>query len=308
MRLDGGRYYPGRETWRPLPAEVNTREHTWDAVAPHVYNVTDSDVYLANATLTFITSTGMADVTDFSNLGSSNTFDWFVLPISANLPIEPLSEGVVPTLEASSAGPKNGKWFYPEWEIAADRTLEGDELVQVRFDYTLNDGSVGTYLTEPFTLDDDDTATVTVHDSTAAESDGSVDVEVRLMVIDDTTAGPVLGASGGDGPGNNPQRLLFPVTVDYATSDGTATAGSDYTPVSGTLTFDGTDLTKTVSIPLINDDTDEDDETFTVTISNLVKDTSLESFLDAKVFIDYDVGTVTITEETLVPFQSDLVG
>ena len=28
-----------------------------------------------------------------------------------------------------------------------------------------------------------------------------------------------------------------PVTVDYATSDGTATAGSDYAAVNGTLTF-----------------------------------------------------------------------
>ena len=299
-RLDGGRHYPGGEARRPLPAEVNTREHTWDAVAPQVYNVTDEDVYLAGATLTFITGTGMAGVSDFSNLGSSDTFDWFVLPISAGLPIEPLPDGAVPTVEESPSGPRNGQWFHPEWKVADDRTLEGDELVQVRFDYALTDGSVGTHLPEPFILEDDDTATVSVRDATAEESDGNVDVTVRLTVIDDATAGPGLGASGGDGPDKSPQRLLFPVTVDYATSDGTATAGSDYTAVSGTLTLDGTDLTKTVSIPLIDDDTDEEDETFTVTISNLVRETSVQIFLDATVFIDHDVGTAVITEETLV--------
>ena len=207
-RLDGGRYYPGWETWRPLPNEVNTREHTWDAVAPHVYNVTDADVYLASASLTLITGTGMADVSDFSNLGSSNTFDWFVLPIRLGLPIEPLPDGVVPTVEDSPSGPRNGQWFHPEWRVADDRTLEGDELVQVRFDYTLNDGSVGFYLTEPFILEDDDTATVSVRDATAEESDGSVDVEVRLRVIDDATAGPGLGASGGDGPRQQPAEAV----------------------------------------------------------------------------------------------------
>ena len=39
------------------------------------------------------------------------------------------------------------------------------------------------------------------------------------------------------------------VTVDYATSDGTATAGADYTATSGTLTFAAGEKTKTVNVP-----------------------------------------------------------
>ncbi|MCE0446708.1 hypothetical protein LT493_25310 [Streptomyces tricolor] len=35
------------------------------------------------------------------------------------------------------------------------------------------------------------------------------------------------------------QPLTEPVTVTYATADGTAASGTDYTPVSGTLTFPG---------------------------------------------------------------------
>ena len=58
------------------------------------------------------------------------------------------------------------------------------------------------------------------------------------------------------------------VTVDYATSNGTATAGSDYTATSGTLTFNPGDITKTVSVPVLNDAIDDGGETVTLTLSN----------------------------------------
>ena len=58
------------------------------------------------------------------------------------------------------------------------------------------------------------------------------------------------------------------VTVDYATSDGTATEGSDYTSTSGTLTFAAGETEKTVSVPVLNDAHDDDGETFTLTLSN----------------------------------------
>ena len=58
------------------------------------------------------------------------------------------------------------------------------------------------------------------------------------------------------------------VTVDYATQDGTATAGSDYTETSGTLTFDVGETSKTVSVPIIEDTTDDDGETFKLLLSN----------------------------------------
>ena len=58
------------------------------------------------------------------------------------------------------------------------------------------------------------------------------------------------------------------VTVDYATSDGTATAGSDYTAASGTLTFAAGETSKTVSVPVLDDAHDEGSETLTLTLSN----------------------------------------
>ena len=58
------------------------------------------------------------------------------------------------------------------------------------------------------------------------------------------------------------------VTVDYATSNGTATAGSDYTATSGTLTFNPGDVTKTVSVPVLDDAIDDGGDTMTFTLSN----------------------------------------
>ncbi len=57
------------------------------------------------------------------------------------------------------------------------------------------------------------------------------------------------------------------VTVDYATADGTATAGSDYGPLAGTLTFKPGQLSKTVSVPVIGDTTPELDETVYLRLS-----------------------------------------
>jgi hypothetical protein len=58
------------------------------------------------------------------------------------------------------------------------------------------------------------------------------------------------------------------VQVDYATGDGTATAGSDYTAMSGTLTFNAGVTSQTFSVPILRDNLVEGDETFFVTLSN----------------------------------------
>ena len=58
------------------------------------------------------------------------------------------------------------------------------------------------------------------------------------------------------------------VSVDYATADGSATAGQDYTATSGTLTFDAGESSKTIAVPLLDDAIDEGEETFTLTLSN----------------------------------------
>jgi len=77
------------------------------------------------------------------------------------------------------------------------------------------------------------------------ENGGSVSIEVTRT-----------GGSAGE------------VTVDYATSDGTATVVDDYTSASGTLTFPDGDTSETFSVTIISDTTVEDDETVNLTLSN----------------------------------------
>ena len=58
-----------------------------------------------------------------------------------------------------------------------------------------------------------------------------------------------------------------PVAVAYATADGSATAGSDYTARKGQLTFDPGETAKTVSVAVLDDAHDEGAETLTLRLS-----------------------------------------
>ncbi|MGI0483129.1 Calx-beta domain-containing protein, partial [Geminocystis sp. CENA526] len=76
----------------------------------------------------------------------------------------------------------------------------------------------------------------------------------------------------------SPQNVLYTVTlsepgnqnvsVQYSTANGTATAGADYTATNGTLTFLPGEITKTISIPILNDSINEPNETFTLRLTN----------------------------------------
>ena len=59
-----------------------------------------------------------------------------------------------------------------------------------------------------------------------------------------------------------------PVAVDYATSDGTATAGEDYDATSGTLEIAAGETSKTIEVAVHADTEDEGEETLTLSLSN----------------------------------------
>src|SRR5580765_3318360 len=63
-------------------------------------------------------------------------------------------------------------------------------------------------------------------------------------------------------------EMTSTVSVDYATSDGTATAGLDYIAQSGRLTFAPFETNKTVTIPILADPLVEGSETVYVLLSN----------------------------------------
>ena len=61
-----------------------------------------------------------------------------------------------------------------------------------------------------------------------------------------------------------------PVSVTYATADGTATAPADFAAASGTLTFQPGEKVKTIAVSVVADTSIEQTETFTVAISGPV--------------------------------------
>ncbi len=68
---------------------------------------------------------------------------------------------------------------------------------------------------------------------------------------------------------NLSQLARYDITVDYATSDGTATlSNGDYTATSGTLTIPAGTSSGTVTVPVVGDKNPEKNETLTLTLSN----------------------------------------
>ncbi|HVJ29981.1 MAG TPA: Calx-beta domain-containing protein, partial [Gammaproteobacteria bacterium] len=81
------------------------------------------------------------------------------------------------------------------------------------------------------------------------------------------------------------------VSVQYATSDDSATEGVDYTAASGTLNWAAGDLVdKVIAIPIANDTAIELAETFTLTLSALTGGAVIDGSSTMTVTIDDDEG------------------
>ncbi|MEN8216337.1 MAG: Calx-beta domain-containing protein [Pseudomonadota bacterium] len=95
-------------------------------------------------------------------------------------------------------------------------------------------------------------------------------------------------------------------SVNYATSDNTATAGSDYVQTTGTLSWaDGESTEKTFAVTIINDGKSEGNEDFTITLTSPVTG---EILGNATVTItDDDVTFVSLTDFTATANESGIV-
>ena len=155
----------------------------------------------------------------------------------------------------------------------------GDATINVTFPVALGTGRI---VTSTATDPNGNTSEFSAADSTLAG--GNVQFSVSsIQLIEDlgVLSVTVLRTGGASGT----------LTVDYATADGTAIAGQDYTSASGTLTFSGGETSKTILIPITDDATTEPNETFTVALQT----SNLES-LGAPNRL-----TVTIQDRTTVP-------
>ena len=204
----------------------------------------------------------------------------------------PSSEATTVTVSASPVSPA----------VAGDYTLSGN------LDLTIAAGATTSTGTVTITAVDNDMVAaakeVTVS-GTATNGHGvTAPDDVTLAIRDDDMPGlSVADASVAEGDSGgttmtftvmlNPAAVA-PVTVDWATADGTARAGTDYTAGSGRLTFGVGDSTRTVSVTVTGDDVDEPDETFTVTLSSASGATIADAEATGTIRDDDDEPTVTL--------------
>jgi len=115
--------------------------------------------------------------------------------------------------------------------------------------------------------DNDATPSLSINDPSASEASGSLSYTVTLSAASGQT-----------------------VTVSYASSNGTASAGSDYTETTGTLTFNPGETSKNIAVTLSDNSLDATDKTLVMTLSNA----SNATISDA-------TGTGTITDDEATP-------
>lgn len=162
--------------------------------------------------------------------------------------------------------------------IYNDTDIEGDE----NFTVSLSSPTGGATLGPPAS------ATVTITDNDHPPS-GSIQLaSATYSVAENGSTLTILVTRSGGTYGT--------VGVSYGTSNGTAAAGSDYTAISGTLSWaHGDGVAKAITIPILNDTTVESAETFIVALSAPTGDATLGSPSSATVTInDEDTNQPTV--------------
>ena len=164
----------------------------------------------------------------------------------------------------------------------ADRRGEAQEPAGGRPQQGLDDrvkpdGNDRISITLPAASSCTDSKSICTHDdrklshSTSASVAGPVGISVADARVQEA-AGAVLAftVSLSRAPTSN-------VTVNYATSDGTATAGADYTATSGTLTISAGSTSGSIDVTVLDDSHDDGGETLTLTLSNASNGTLTDS-------------------------------
>ena len=131
--------------------------------------------------------------------------------------------------------------------IASDTVIEGGESVLLELSSPGGGATLGLPSTALLTITDNDLG-------------GAIRFSAASYSVNESLASATITATRTGGTGG-------PVTVDYQTSGGTATPGSDYTTASGPLTFAAGQTSRTFTVPITPDTDDEDNESVGLTLS-----------------------------------------
>jgi Calx-beta domain/IPT/TIG domain len=159
--------------------------------------------------------------------------------------------------------------------ILQDTVFEGNET----FSVVLSAPGGGALLASPSTipvtiLDDDIPSHLTISDAHVSEGNAGTTDALFTVTVSPAPTGTA--------------------SIQWTTNPGTATAGSDFTPASGTLTFNAGETQKNIAVSVLGDTIYEPDETFSVTLSNPVN-----------LLVDRAAATGTIANDDPQPVVSD---
>lgn len=225
-----------------------------------------------------------------------------------------VTEGAVAEVTAS-LDTASGKDVVADWTLQPGTASSDDDYEAASGTLTIPAGD--TSVTVPVTTLDDDldepdteTLSLVVEQATAATvADGE-----GVVSIDDDDPLPTIRVADlttFEGDDTRLVQLVFTlsevsgrdVEVDYATSNGAAEAGSDYTAASGTATIPAGASGTTIDLEILGDTTPEPDEDLTVTLSDpsnaTVQDTT------ATVVLINDDGDLPVVTLDLTPGTAD---
>ncbi|MBX7222379.1 MAG: hypothetical protein K1Y36_20685 [Blastocatellia bacterium] len=142
--------------------------------------------------------------------------------------------------------------------ILTDAPVEADETFSVVLSNPVN-----------ATLGTASTATVTIRDASAPTATGTPQFSLSPYFANEGDGGVQITVTRTGGAAG-------PLNLSYATSDGTATAGADYTAASGTIAFgNGDTFPKTFTVRVTPDTLNEGHETFHISLSNAANGAAL---------------------------------
>jgi VCBS repeat-containing protein len=270
--------FEGNET---LNVTLSAATNATIADGTGIGTITDNDAAPTVSSVsspTVVEGTNLVYTVNLSNASSSATTFAYTLgggsAAAADYGTPTFSNGV--TLSAGvltvPAGVTSFSITLPTTQDALD---EADETVPVTVGGVSGTGTI---------TDDDATPSLSIDDVTVNEAAGTMSFTVTLSA-----------ASGQS------------VSVNYGTSNGTATAGADYTAGSGTLTFAPGVVSQTVTVNIAEDTIFEGDETLNVTLSAATNATIADGTGVGTITDNDTAPTISSVSSPTVSEGSDLV-
>lgn len=159
--------------------------------------------------------------------------------------------------------------------VCDDAVTEPDETINYTLSNATGGATIGTPGTAVQTIVDNDVLTYTVAVNDVRIHEGNTGTAFATFNVTLSSM-------------NNVRNLGGTIaSVQYATANGTATAGGDYLATSGTLNFDSTG-TLTVSVPVLGETVKEANETFSLNLTNPSPNTTITDNQGIGIIIDED--------------------